>query len=57
MIENISSCNLYGYNSQLKSHLYQNVIGDIINDYLNDKITTNKFVQRLTSAVTIYMSE
>lgn len=57
MIENISSCNLYGYNSQLKSHLYQNVVGDIITDYLNDKITTNKFVQRLTSAVTIYMSE
>mgnify|MGYP003289970042 CR=1 FL=1 len=57
MIESISSCNLYGYNSQLKSHLYQNVIGDVINDYLNDKITTNKFVQRLTSAVTIYMSE
>ncbi len=57
MIENISSCNLYGYNSQLKSHLYQNVVGDIITDYLNGKITTNKFVQRLTSAVTIYMSE
>lgn len=57
MIEKISSCNLYGYNSQLKSHLYQNVIGDVINDYLNGKITTNKFVQRLTSAVTIYMSE
>ncbi len=57
MIESISSCNLYGYNSQLKSHLYQNVIGDVINDYINDKITTNKFVQRLTSAVTIYMSE
>lgn len=57
MLESISSCNLYGYNSQLKSHLYQNVIGEIITDYLNDKITTNKFVQRLTSAVTIYMSE
>ena len=57
MIENISSCNLYGYFSQIKSHLYQNVIGDVINDYLNGKITTNKFVQRLTSAVTIYMNE
>lgn len=57
MIERISSCNLYGYNSQLKSHLYQNVIGEIVTDYLNGKITTNKFVQRLTSAVTIYMSE
>ncbi len=57
MLESISSCNLYGYNSQLKSHLYQNVIGEVINDYLDSKITTNKFVQRLTSAVTIYMSE
>ena len=57
MLEKISSCNLYGYNSQIKSHLYQNVIGDVITDYLSDKITTNKFVQRLTSAVTIYMSE
>lgn len=57
MLESISSCNLYGYNSQLKSHLYQNVIGEVIVDYLDGKITTNKLSQRLTSAVTIYMSE
>lgn len=57
MLQNISSCNLYGYNSQLKSHLYQNVIGEVIVDYLDGKITVNKLSQRLTSAVTIYMSE
>lgn len=57
LIESITSCNLYGYVSQLESHLYQNVIGDIVNDYLGGKITTNKFVSRLTSAVKIYMYE
>lgn len=57
LVESISSCNLYGYMSQLKSHLYQNVVGDIINDYLNGEITTDKFVSRLTSAVKIYMNE
>lgn len=57
LIESITSCNLYGYYSQLESHLYTNVIGDIVSDYLNGKITTNKFVSRLTSAVKIYMNE
>lgn len=57
MIESITSCNLYGYSSQLKSHLYVNVIGDIITDYMAGKITINKFVSRLTSAVKIYMNE
>lgn len=57
MLQRISSCNLYGYNSQFKSHLYQNVVGEVITDYLDGKITVNKLSQRLTSAVTIYMSE
>ena len=57
MLRDISSCNLYGYNSQFKSHLYQNVVGEVITDFLDDKITVNKLSQRLTSAVTIYMNE
>ena len=57
LIEDISSANLYGYFSQTESYLYQNVIGEIISDYLNDKITTQKLVSRLTSALNIYMNE
>lgn len=57
LLENISSVNLYGYFSQTESYLYKNVIGDILEDYLSDKITTQKLVFRLTSAINIYMNE
>lgn len=57
ILENISSCNLYGFHSQCDAYIYRDIAGEIISDYMDGKITTNKFAEKLTASFTLYMNE
>ncbi|MGN1111730.1 MAG: hypothetical protein ACI4RP_00865, partial [Acutalibacteraceae bacterium] len=39
------------------SYFCKKVVGDIVDDYINGRLTKAKFIQQLTSAVKIYISE
>lgn len=54
-IRGINKCKPY-YNVS-ESYFCKNVVGDIVDDYINGKLTKAKFIQQITSAVRIYISE
>lgn len=52
---NVNNCLLY---FPISNDYYSTkVIGDILDNYLDGKITKNKFIQQLTAATEIYMTE
>lgn len=53
--ENVNSCSLY-YPAGV-DYYSRKVIDDILNDYLSGTISKKKFVQQLTNATKIYMTE
>lgn len=57
LVDSITACSLNDMESQSGTYLVQNVIKDIVESYLKSEITTDKFVQRLTDAVKMYLSE
>lgn len=54
-VQNITDANLYFI--PYDSYYSQKVIGDVVGDYFSGKISKSKFIQRLTSATEIYMTE
>ena len=57
IIDNISGCQLYGFNFLHQTYYNSSVIGDIVDDYLSGSISKDKFILRLTAATEIYLTE
>ena len=57
IIDNISGCQLYGFNFLHETYYNSSVIGDIVDDYLSGSISKDKFILRLTAATEIYLTE
>lgn len=57
IIESISSCSFYGFHSLYDTYIYRDIAGEIIVDYMDDKITTDKFAEKLTASFNLYMNE
>ncbi len=57
IINNISECNLYSFDSLSETYFNSSVIGDIVNKYLNGDISKGKFIRQLTAATEIYLTE
>ncbi len=56
-VKKINGCTIYNYERIENTYYNSSVIGDIVDDYLNGVVTTDKFVQRLTAATEIYLTE
>lgn len=57
IINNITKCNLYGFNYLSDTYFNSSVISDIVNKYLNGDISNEKFIRQLTAATEIYLKE
>ncbi len=57
LVQSVKQCHWYGKSSQLSSYLYQNVARITISDYLKDKITLDKFSDKLSSSFNMYINE
>jgi len=57
IINNITKCNLYGFNYLSDTYFNSSVIGDIVDKYLNGDISKEKFIRQLTAATEIYLTE
>ena len=57
IINNITKCNLYGFNYLSDTYFNSSVISDIVDKYLNGDISNEKFIRQLTAATEIYLKE
>lgn len=57
IINNITKCNLYGFNYLSDTYFNSSVISDIVDKYLNGDISKEKFIHQLTAATEIYLKE
>lgn len=57
LADSITTCSINDMENQMSTYLVRNVIKDIVEPYLKSEITTDKFIQRLTDAVNMYLSE
>lgn len=57
IINNITKCNLYGFNYLSDTYFNSSVISDIVNKYLNGDISKEKFIRQLSAATEIYLTE
>lgn len=57
IINNITKCNLYGFNYLSDTYFNSSVISDIVDKYLNGDISKEKFIRQLTAATEIYLKE
>ncbi len=57
IINSISECNLYRFDSLSETYFNSSVIGDIVNKYLKGDISKEKFIRQLTAATEIYLTE
>ena len=57
IINNITKCNLYGFNYLSDTYFNSSVISDIVDKYLNGDISNEKFIHQLTAATEIYLKE
>ena len=57
IINNITKCNLYGFNYLSDTYFNSSVISDIVDKYLNGDISKEKFIRQLSAATEIYLTE
>lgn len=57
IINNITKCNLYGFNYLSDTYFNSSVISDIVDKYLNGDISKEKFIRQLTAVTEIYLKE
>lgn len=57
IINNITKCNLYGFNYLSDTYFNSSVISDIVDKYLNGDISNEKFIRQLTAVTEIYLKE
>ena len=57
IINNITKCNLYGFNYLSDTYFNSSVISDIVDKYLNGDISKEKFIRQLSAATEIYLNE
>ncbi len=57
LVDSISACSLYDFDRITNAHISKNVLKSPINSYLKGDITLDTFINRLTSAVNMYLNE